>query len=85
MTIKELQQRIDGELTMMFDYKVSATREFYELMLDAEQMTTERVREITSNGFVAELRNMYDASVNKTTVKAFVRQQDITEVEFVEN
>lgn len=83
MTIRELQSIIGGEVTKMFNYNVNQTHEFYELMLEAESMTTERVRIITSNGFIAELRNMYDASVNRTVVKAFVRQECPDEVELV--
>lgn len=83
MTIKELQAIIGGEVTKMFNYSVNQTNEFYELMLDVESMTTERVRVITSNGFAAELRNMYDASVNRTSVKVFVRQECPDEVELV--
>ena len=83
MTIRELQSIIGGEVTMMFNYSVNRTSEFYELMLEVESMTTERVRIITSNGFVAELRNIYDASVNRMLVKAFVRQECPDEVELV--
>ena len=83
MTIKELQIIIGGEVAMMSSYSVNQTHEFYELMLDVESMTTDRVRTITSNGFVAELRNMYDASQNRTAVKVFVRQECPDEVELV--
>ena len=83
MTIKELQAIIGGEVTMMFNYNVNQMYEFYELMLDVESMTTARVRIITSNGFVAELRNIYDASANRMAVKAFVRQECPDEVELV--
>lgn len=83
MTIKELQAIIGGEVTKMFNYSINQSHEFYELILDVESMTTERVRIITSNGFVAELRNLYDASVNKTVVKIFVRQECPDEVELV--
>lgn len=85
MTIKELQSIIGGEVTMMFNYNVNQYNEFYELMLDIESLTPGRVRVINNNGFVAEVRNMYDCYVNRTVVRAFIRQECPDEVELVNN
>ena len=85
MTIKELQSIIGGEVTMMFNYNVNQYDEFYELMLDIESLTPGRVRVINNNGFVAEVRNMYDCYENRTVVRAFIRQERPDEVELVNN
>lgn len=84
MTILELHSIIGGQLTDMFDYAINKDKRYKAIILEMEEMNTDNVRTISRNGFMAEILNCYFAENDTTRIQVYIRQVDITELEFID-